>query len=338
MNEKTQKTLDLIINNQKILKKRMFWELASNETAIMGALIQAAKEVEADKERYVQCKKILKKNIDMFSAFRGIASTMIISKMTVEDNPEEYLKGCLVVYKKLRSIHKLIASPYMVMAAMTLYESGGIDGSDELIEKLEDLYKTLKKQHPFLITDDDRGYLAMLVASGLNLDVMCESIENSYQACKGVSFDKNRVNSLAQVLALSSKDPGENAEEVAKLLRLFKEKKHPISKYYGLGAVGALVLLNKSAEEKAELVTEIADYIKRFSPFKWYHMGKRRRMVYACLMAVMTNSEGISENVAGNISNTLTMTIVEEIIMTLIIIMITSSSSSSSGSSAGSGS
>ena len=336
MNNKTKEMLDLIINNQKKLKKKMFWEMAPNDTAIMGALIQASKGVETDVERYVQCRKILKKNIDIFSAFRGVARPMIISKMTVADNPEEYLNGCLTVYKKLRSIHKLVASPFLVMAAMTIYESGGVERADELIEKLENLYKSLKKKHPLLITDDDRGYLAMLVASGMDLDAMSESIENTYQVCKSISINKDGINSLAQVLALSSKDANENAEEAVTLLKSLKDSGHPISKYYGLGAVGALVLLNKTVDEKVELVAEISDYLNEFGAFKWYRMNKRRRTVYACLIAVMANAEGIAENVAGNISNTLTMTIVEEIIMTLVIIMVVSSthSYSSSGSNA----
>lgn len=336
MDTKTKEMLDLIFANHKKLKWKMIWEMDANDTAIMGAFIQAAKGIETDEARYVECKKILKKNIDIFSAFRGIARPMIISKMTVQDDPETYLNGCLAVYKKLRSIHKLTASPYMIMAAMTIYENGGIERSDEMIDKLENLYKSLKKAHPLLITDDDRGYLSMLVASGLNLDVMVESIENTYQTCKSISINKNSVNSLAQVLALSSKDPSVNAEEVNTLLDSLKKSGHPVSKYYGLGAVGALVLLDKSVEEKVALVSEISDYIKNYRAFKWYNMGKRRRTVYACLIALMLNSDGISENVAGNISNTLTMTIVEEIVMTLIIIMIVSSSHSSSSSSSSS--
>lgn len=333
MDDKTQKMLDLIINNQKKLKKKMFWEIDSNDTAIMGALIQASRGIEADVERYAECKKILKKNIDVFSAFRGIAETMIISKMTVVDNPEEYLKGCLVVYKKLRSIHKLTASPFMVMAAMTLYENGGVEKSDEMIEKLEGLYKSLKKQHPLLITDDDRGYLSMLVASGMNLEVMSESIESAYQACKGISVNKNKTNSLAQVLALSSKDPSANAEEVSAIIEKLKKNGHPVSKYYGLGAVGALVLLDKPADEIVSLISEISDYLKKFHAFKWYYMGKRRRTVYACLIAFLLNSEGISDSIVGSISNTMTMAIVEEIVMSLVILMVTSSASTSSGSS-----
>lgn len=92
---------------------------------------------------------MLKKKVSVFNEFRGVAFTLVINKMVLQDNPEAYLDGVMSVYKKLRSIHKLTASPYMVMAALTIYENGGSEKADWNIAKLEDIYKKQKSAHPF---------------------------------------------------------------------------------------------------------------------------------------------------------------------------------------------
>lgn len=92
---------------------------------------------------------MLKKKVSVFNEFRGVAFTLVINKMVLQDNPEAYLDGVMSVYKKLRSIHKLTVSPYMVMAALTIYENGGSEKADWNIAKLEDIYKKQKSAHPF---------------------------------------------------------------------------------------------------------------------------------------------------------------------------------------------
>lgn len=332
MDSKVQSVINQVLANHEILRTKMKWEVEANMCAIMGSMIMVSKNATANASKYDECKKILKKNAGVFSEFRGLANAMVITKMAVAENPEEYLKGCMEVYKKLRELHKWTASPFMVMAAMTIFEHGGLARADENIASLEEFYKNLKKAHPFLINDQDRGYLAMLITCGLNPTVMEEKIESNYQACKSLAMSKDSVNSLAQILALSNKKPEENAEEIDALLKALRQRKCYISKYSGLSALGALSLLDMSIEEKADQIVEICEYIAKHRAFKWYNMNKGNRAIFASMILFMANADEMNKEIIASIGETLTMVIVEQVITTIIILCAVSTANSSSSS------
>ena len=336
MNEKLIALTDAIAQDRSDLRMKMLWEFDSNATATMSSYLYAAAGKRADVEKYVECKKILKKSVSIFSEFRGVAFTLVVTKMALSKDPQEYIDGALQVYKKLRDVHKFTASPYMVMAALIIYENGGVEKADENIEKLEELYKKMKKEHPLLIGDSDRGFLAMLVTSGLNNDAIVEETEKCYEATKKVALSKDAVHSLSQILAIVPKPTDEKAEEVKALIKGFKAAKIPVSKEYGLGAVGALTMLDMSVEDIVAMTAEVDAYLKKKKGFKWYSISARMRHMYAQMIVAigcLTDSANVSSTV---IANAITNVIIEEIIMMIIVTQAATSaaSSSSSGSSA----
>lgn len=336
MNASVQSKCELILKNRNMLKKSMFWEVSSNTYAIMAALITAAKGVNADADQYKANKKTIRKNINFFSAMRGYTEAVLATKMLLETRPEEYIQGVQEVYKKLRSIHKLTASAYMVMAAMNIYEHSGVGGADADIEKLEVLYKTLKKAHPLLTWDEDRGYLSMLIASDISPDALVDEIEKCYKECKKVALSKDAVHSLAQVLSLSSKSAEEKGEFVRKMLAGLKENKKPISKSYGLTAIGALALLDVPAERLIQDIIDADNYLKGQKGFKWYNEGKRLRMVYSTLAVFMSYAGEEDSQLSSCISANIAVEIAIEIVIMIIIMMQTSASNASSSSSSNS--
>ena len=332
MDTRTQTVADLVLKTHHNLRKEMAWEAGSNNCAILAAMIGAAYGREITTEQYRACKAILKKNAGMFSEFRGLARPMVIAKMTLHENPEAYLQGSLEVYKKLRSLHKLTASPFMVMAAMTLYEHGGTIAADANIDKLENLYRGLKHDHPFLITDTDRGYLAILIASGCSIDHTVEEIERCYNASRSIALDKDAVHSLAQVLALSGKSTDIKTQNVKATVAALKKAHMPISKSYGLSAVGALELLDLSTEEKVQQVSDVTNYLYGKKGFRWYNDGKRIVRMYASLITLVAQASPEHTALAANINSTLIMTLIETLIITMIIAASAAASSAASSS------
>ena len=334
MDEKLQALCDKLVSDKLELKKKMFWEMDSNATSTMSAFLYAGAGKDLDINRYVECKKLLKKNVNIFSEFRGIAFTLVITKMALSDDPAQYLEGAMTVYKKLRERHKFTASPNMVMASLTLYENGGVAKADENIDKLEELYKKLKKDHPLLIFDDDRGFLSMLIASGADTDKVAEEIEACFKAGKKIYVFKDAVHSLAQVLSMNSMATDEKIEKVNELIKGFKTAKKPISKEYGLSAVGALTLLNMPTDEIVAKVSEVDDYLKRQKGFKWFSVEPRIRRLYSQLLVMTTYLPEDRSMMTSMISSTIAMVILEEIIMLIIITSTNAAirSSSSSGS------
>jgi len=330
MNENIKKTCDLIVENRNAMAKKMFWEMDPNTYAIMAGLLLTANEIKADPDRYQRCKAILNKNAGLFSELRGMAGALVTLKMMAQEDPEAYIKGISEVYGKLRNIHKLTASPYMVMAAMNIYEHGK-DVSDADIERLETIYKELKKQHPMLVNDADRGYLSMLATSGLDMEKIPAQVEDAYAACKKLSLDKGAVHSMAQILAFSDKSAEEKSEFVEGLLKGLDKNHTPIAKDRGLAVLGALSLLDIPKEQLVSDISDASNYLKGKPGFKWYNEGTRMRTVYAALAVFLTYAKD-NQSIGKAISSNIAMTIAEEILMVVIVVAIVATINSSSSS------
>ncbi len=333
MEQKLKTTLDQIANNRNIFKSLMTWETASSYTAIMAAFLATGEKKPVDAVRYREAKQILKRNAGAFSQFRGLGRTVVLTKMSMVDNPEEYLQGAMAVYRKLREIHKLTSSPYMLLAALTIYENGGLALSDGNIEKLETLYKELHAQHPFLITDQDRGYLAMLVTYGGNLMSMSTEIENCYTAAKGLSYSKDAVNSLAQVMALSAKTCSEKTQMVEGLMKALKFRGVKLDKSYGFASLGTLTMLDLPTEELADEVAEAREYLRKKKGFSAWYISPRYLTSYACLAVFMSHAEETHIGFAENITTTLAMNIVEQIVMMICVMTTTTAAVAASSAS-----
>lgn len=330
MNANTKELLDQIVEDMNKLKRKMIFEADVHALATVSAFLFASAGKRADIDKYVECKKCLKKHVNIFSEIRGIAKAIVITKMCLVDNYEEYLLGVVDVYKKLRKIHKLTASPYMVMAAVNIYEGGGMGKVDANIEKLETVYKEMKADHFWLTGDEDRPFIAMMVSRDISIADISVEIANCYEACKKMSISKQSMHTVSQIMALSGKSIETKVADLNDTMNALKEYKIRGMKYELMPMAAALGLVNASAEDKAKDIKEIYDYLKTQKGFKWY-IGGTKRSLYSILAYALENIDGDSAVLNSVISTTLTNIIIQEII--LIIILTTAANSSRSSSS-----
>lgn len=333
MNSQTQDFLDRIVEDMNLLKKKMLWEADSYAMATISAFLFASANKRADIDRYVECKKYLKKHVNLFSEIRGIAEAIVITKMCLSDNYEEYLAGVVETYKKLRKIHKLTASAYMVMAAINIYEGGGADKEDENIEKLETVYKEMKADHFWLTGDEDRPFLAMMVSRDLDIKSISTNISACYEACKKKSLSKETMHTTSQIMALSEKSIESKTADLDDTINALKEYKLKGMRFELMPMAATLGLIDGTPSEKAAAIKENFDYLKTKKGFKWY-IGGKQRTLYAILAYALENLEGDKAALNSVISTTLTNIIIQQII--LIIILTSTSNASRSSSASGS--
>lgn len=332
MNIQTQNLLDQIVEDMNQLKKKMIWEADSYAMATISAFLFASANKRADIEKYVECKKYLKKHVNLFSEIRGISEAIVITKMCLSDNHEEYLAGVVDTYKKLRSIHKLTASPYMVMAAVNIYEGGGSFKADENIEKLESVYKQMKADHFWLTGDEDRPFLAMLVSRDMDINSISADISACYEACKKMSLSKETMHTASQIMSLSGKSVEVRVSDLNNTVNALKEHKLKGMRYELMPMAAALGLIEGTAEEKASAIKENFDYLKTKKGFKWY-IGGTQRSLYAILAYAIENLDGDRAALNSVISTTLTNIIIQQII--LLVILTSSSNTARSTSTNG---
>ena len=333
MNLHTQNLLDQIVEDMNLLKNKMFWEADSYAMATISAFLFASSNKRADIDKYVECKKYLKKHVNIFSEIRGISEAIVITKMCLSDSYEEYLSGVVDTYKKLRNIHKFTASPYMVMAAVNIYEGGGLAKVDENIEKLETVYKEMKADHFWLTGDEDRPFLAMMVSRNMNINLISAEISACYESCKKMSLSKEAMHTASQIMSLSGKSVEAKVADLSNTVTALKEHKLRGMKYELMPMAAALGLIDGTPDEKATAIKENYDYLKTKKGFKWY-IGGTQRTLYSILSYALENLEGDKATLNSVISTTLTNIIIQQIIM--LIILTSAANSSRAHSSSGS--
>lgn len=332
MNAKTQELLDQIVADKMALQMKMLWEADSNAMASLSAFLFASAGKRADIDRYVECKKYFKKHVNVFSEMRGIAEVIVITKMCLSHDYEEYLSGVTTVYKKLRSIHKLSASPYMVLTAINIYEGGGIERADENIEKLENVYKEMKSDHFWLTGGEDRPFIAMLVSRNIDFAAISTEISACYEASKKMSFSKETMHTTSQIMALSAKSVEIKVADLKEMMDSLKRHKLVGMKYQLMPTAAALGLIKGTPDEKGAEIKEIYNYLKKQKSFKWY-IGGMKRSLYSMLAYAIENLDEEQTTLNSVISTTLTNIIIEEIILFIIISSSVNSARSSSSSS-----
>ena len=331
MQNNVQELIDNIVADRKLLYGKMWWKTDASDMAILSAFLYASAGKRADADRYTECRKYLQKKVNVFSEIRGIAEVIVITKMALSDDYEEYLDGVMEVYKKLRDIHKLTFSPYMVLAASNIYEAGGKLKADDNIAKLERVYKEMQADHPFLTGDEDRPFLATLVSRDLDVSSISSEIGNCYNACKSMSLSKEAMHTASQIMALSAKDTATKVEDLSINMKAVKSHKLPGLKSVLMPLVAALGLVNADPDEKAADIKEIYEYLKHQKGFKWYIGGPLRTM-YSMLVYCLVNLDGEAAAINTVISTTVTNVIIEEIMTTIIIATAASSASHSASS------
>lgn len=334
MNASTNALLDQIVADMNALKKKMFWEADSYAMATLSAFLFASVGKKADVDRYVECKAHLKKTVSIFSEIRGISEAIVITKMCLADNYEEYLAGVIEVYKKLRKIHKLTASPYMVLAAANIYEGGGLEKADENIASLEAVYKQMKSEHFMLTGDEDRPFLAMMVSRDIDVNAISAEVSACYEACKKMSLSKETMHTASQIMALSDKSVETKVAELKETVDTLKEHKIKGMRYELMPLSAALGLVEGSPEMKAIAIKENYDYLKKQKGFKWY-IGGTQRSLYSILAYAIENMSGDKAALNSVIGTTITNIIIQQIVMLIIITSSVNSvhtSTSSSGS------
>ena len=333
MKEISKQLVDQIVADKRLLQKKMFWEMDSGAMATLSAFLYAGAHKRADVAKYVECKKYFNRTVNVFSEMRGISKVIVVTKMSLHDDYKTYLSGVTEVYKKLRSAHKFTASPYMVLAAVNIYEAGGIEKADENIAKLDEVYKNMKADHFFLTGDEDRPFLAMMVSRDADISAMSSSIDECYNECKGLSFSKEAMHTASQILSLSHKPTSEKVEELKENISALKNHGVKGMMYTLMPLVAALELISGSPEDKASEIKEIYTYLSKQKGFKWY-LSPTKKSLYSGLIYAIGNMNSDTSLFSSVVNTAITNIIIEEIIIMIIV----SSSANAAANSSSSGS
>ena len=329
MREAIKQRCDLLIENWKLIHKG-FW-LENGTLAAIAGETYAERGKSADVEKLKESHKLLKKKEGIFSEFRGNTELIVSAKMALSDNPEGYLEKVTEVYDKLQK-GKFWGSSYRALAAMTICDAGKASEADSVIEKTNELLKGMKKDHPFLTSDEDTCFAVLLAMTDKNTADILDELEETYQNLKkSFAHHDNAVYSLSQVLTAYDGNAQGKSDKAQDIYDAFKAAGAKYGKEYELASLGTLVGLSASPESIAAEVIEVADYLKGNKGFGTFDMGKATRLMFGTMIVAGENADDNYKVGASAISGTVARVVAEQTaVMVAIIVASTATTTSSS--------
>lgn len=268
------------IENRDRIKSGFGWEYSYIYPVC--AEIFADKRQEVSVERMKECWDMLKKKTGIFSNFRGMIKLIVISMMAVDSDPERKLSNALTVYAELKE--RFWISPYLPVVSMIIADMVEPSGYAALADKTKHIYKLMKSEHPFLTSDEDSVFAALLALSDLTDERIVGETEACYDIMKEKFFSRNNVQSLSNVLALGERSAEEKCRKTMEIYDGLKERGRKYGTGYELATLGALALLPESAETIIEDILEVDKFLSGQKGYGILGPGKKHRLMHAGML------------------------------------------------------
>ena len=308
-----------LAENYRILVAGSKMDFSEMILACAGVYLAAGRK--PDPERMKECKKLLKSKAGLFSNFRGSDELLVRSKMALAADPERWFEDLEREYGRIKSF---FSGEQTVLAAMILAEHGASDGG--LAEKTKQIYKDMKQKHPWLTSENDLPFAALMAASGRDAAAVYAEAEEIYAILrKDLRADKDTLQMLSHILAIRNGRADAKCEKLCALAGGLKAAGHSLGRGSRLAILGILADSGLPADALVERICETDDYLKQYKPFRGlFGVGKSCRRMFAVQMvqAALSEEDGLGASAMLSAS-------VELAIITMILMMIVISSTAS---------
>lgn len=331
MKESIKNKVDLLIANKENIEKQFKWGYSIMNIA--AALVFTGAGKEADIERLKECKKILEKNTGALSSFQANSAAVIVSKMALSDNPEQYIKNVKAIYDVLNKKH-VIDNPYLIQGAICIYEAGRMNDTEMLAAKYRELYKKMEKKHPILTSSEDIIYVVLLAMTDKDVDTIFNEIEDCYEYLKKdvkLKVGNNELQGLGEILALTDGNIREKCDKVVNLYNTILAHGVKWGKEYNeFGSLGTLIDINADNDVLVNEIVEVSDYLKSCKGFGGWSLDTKQRQMFSAMLVGDSYSGNGSLMGSSAVNSTVAMVIAEEVALMICIMACASAASSAS--------
>ncbi|MBQ2273836.1 MAG: DUF4003 domain-containing protein [Clostridia bacterium] len=268
------------LQNRDTVKQAFPWE--SSYFYPVCASILTDRGFTGDAERLKECNQLLKEKTSVFSDFRGSSRLAMISMIATSADPAETLRRAMCVHDALKEV--FFGSSYLPVASMILAQTIEEYRFETVATRTRTLYNLMKKEHPFLTSQEDSVYAAMLALSPETDDKIIRETEECYDIVRQTFHSANAVQSLSHALALIEGTASDKCEKTARLFRILKERGYRYGTEYELPTLGVLANLPLPTEKVADLLIEVADWLKGKPGYGIMGMTKTQRLMHAGML------------------------------------------------------
>ena len=300
MKNTLQNKLMLFLDNVQTIKKEFL--MHNTLTKRLAALLYAQADKKIDCEAIRQCHTLIKQNTGLFSTFRGDMALCIAALLSLSHNPHEVFEKTLRVYDLLKGV-RLHASDFLAVAAYQIASQADESEYENVVAQTRSFYDCMKAHHFFYTGADDYIFAAMLGLTGLPAEQETERIENIFNYLKNEFWNKNSVQTLAQVLVLG-KSESDMESRVLVLRDALREQKIKLDKTYTLPILGVLALLPAGIDTIVRDIDEVQAILREQKGFGPLSVSKQELLMFAASVVAGEYAQDIKNDVLTAVLST----------------------------------
>lgn len=290
MKESLERLSEQFVSAQKTISKVQ--PLLSMYAYPICAELFVESGVEPDLKKLKKCERILIKKAGLFSDFSGTSALLIISLLSMSEDPE-------AMYDRLKDARDLVrryfppVPDYVALAAIVLNEEGDQSKWEEIARSAADIYNALKKKHRILTSGGDILFSLILARSGKEKQDVTADAKACAQRLTAYQLDGKSLQSLTRVLALADGDPEEKCDRFDKLYELLKAKGRKYGKEYQIPMLGLAAMLPGEIESVAADIIDVDNYLSKEEMYKGIvpKYSKTVRLMHAAMVVAGTGND-----------------------------------------------
>lgn len=317
MDASLQQKCDLLGDNYKVVRHsgRLDFQMADS----LGALIFTADNAHADEAAIRENRKLLKSKVGIMSELRHETNMVLLCKMSMAEDPEQYLDNVIAAYNCLKQ-GKLLRTEFMSNAAITLVDHVEPAQYEQVAAQAKQIVNEVFAKHPVITGQQDLSMAILLVTSGIDINTLLSRSESCFQALAAhhLFADAGALQTVAFTMALSEKPQDEKVERYYAIKDAMRDSGHHLRSSMR-AIMGGFTDVDATPQEIAELVGEVDNYLKHKHGFGNLTSGHQIRRVYASALALQYYQE---HQDAGQSATAISSAVATDVIQTILIAII----------------
>jgi hypothetical protein len=268
MKEQTvNESISLYKDTYSELYSALKWKVDKHSLMLIAAMyVTNAKEFHL--KRFIEIADYIKDHVGMFSYLKSAQRFTIAATLdTTSEDPKESFHHFISIYEKLIE-NGFTRNAFSYIAAGTLLKVEP-NRIDEIVQKTQEVYKGMKKNHFFLTDPGDYPLASILAQRELDSDIIVRNVEDYYQTLHKKGFYLgNDLQFLSHILAIETSHRPEEKADQCLLIRDMLKKANLKTKSAYYPYIGMLSFLENTIGEFESLVA-INEDLNRDKLFKW---------------------------------------------------------------------
>lgn len=259
---------DKYIETYEQLRKEMRW--TDKKIVMMVAAVYVTSDRELDIHRYVKLCDTIKKEAGLFSYLKSTLSYSVAAMLDSRfEDPFEAFNEMMEVYDiMVRSGFNRSQYTYLAAVAMMQDSPDDHDYKEKIIRAIS-VHRLMRKDHPFLTSDDDYPLAVLLAQRDKEMEALIEHVEYIYRSLDQNGFWKgNPLQFLSHMLSL---DEAHTADElVARTISSSNALKASDIRFKSMlyPEAGLLAFLGEEVNTLNEIL-KLKQALDQESPFRW---------------------------------------------------------------------